>query len=130
MKNFDKKSTDEIVDIYSNSFNCNLKEKQLIKCFSDFDKKWFFRAKKFKECNNLDLEFKNCLIYSNNNKFYKREAYNPANNKIEIYQAERQALLENKQNAYDYLTGKKTEEELLKATDNERSKKNKKIIEL
>lgn len=120
-------SLEELLDNYSDSYNCNLKEKALVKCFNELDKTRFFKKRKYNKCLQLEKEFNHCLIYANQNSLNKRTFYQVQNTMEEIYDRNSQIKLENKIDAYAFVTGQKTEEEILsKQNQNVR----KKIIEL
>ena len=115
----------QVYDSFSDSLNCNMKEMEVIKCYNELDKKIFFKKKKNKKCQELDEIFKHCLVYSNQNKLYKREEYRPEDKEAEILQKHLEAKIESKKNSLDYLSGKITEDDL-----KNKQSKNTKLIEL
>ncbi len=126
----EQKSKEEfhnLVDRYVDHYNCNQIESSLYSCFNELDKKFFFKRRKYNQCLKIQKEFQHCLIYSNENKFVKREPYYTINSKNEIYEKYSEAKLENKKDAYDFVSGKKTEEDILNK-ENKNAKKN--LIEL
>ncbi len=116
----------QVSDSFTDSVNCNLKEREVIKCFNELDNKIFFKTKKYKKCLELDELYKHCLVYANQNKIYKREAYRTENVKIDIYNKYLQETTSNRKNTLDYLTGKISEDEL----KNKKSETSTKLIEL
>jgi hypothetical protein len=116
----------QVYDSFTDSLNCNLKEREVIKCFNELDKKIFFKTKKYKKCIELDEQYKHCLVYANQNKIYKRETYRTENVKIDIYLKYLQSHTEKRKDTLDYLSGKISEDDL----KNKKSNSPIKLIEL
>ena len=98
-------SEHELIYRFSNDFNCNIIEKNLIKCYVDLDKKWFFKTRKYKKCQNIDLEYRNCLINSNDNRLIKKEFVDINQKYKEDYEKVLSVQKENKANTINYLEG-------------------------
>ena len=112
----------------TDSVNCNLKEKKIYECFKELDKVYFFKKRKYNKCLNLQKEFQNCLLYSNQISLNKRQNYKSEINSIEIEEKYKNLKNENMQDAINFIEGKLTEEEILKKPENPKIRK--KIIEL
>jgi hypothetical protein len=117
----------QVLDNLSDPINCNLKEQEVYKCYTDLDNKWFFKKRKYRHCLELDEIFKHCLVYANQNKMYKREIYRTENVQIDLYNKAVEANIINKRNSMDYLSGKITEDEYL---EKENPNARQKLIEL
>jgi hypothetical protein len=120
------KAVDNVIDQYLDNNNCNIKEKELYKCFKELDNKIFFRKRKYRKCMQIENDFRHCLVYSNENKITKREPYRFENSAIEIHQKYKEQKIKNKKDAYDFVSGNKTESEII----NKNTKSGKNVIEL
>lgn len=130
MKKIENKQKDlnQLLDEATDSFNCNMKEKTVFKCFEELDKKIFFKKRKYHKCLELQKEFQHCLIYSNENNIHKRQAFKGEINKLEIHNRNQERKLQNKLEAYQFTEGTKSEQEILNKPDNPNARN--KIIEL
>jgi hypothetical protein len=117
----------KVRDSLSDPINCNLKEKDVLKCYNELDHKWLFKSRKYRKCLEFDEIYKHCLVFTNQNKLYKREEYRAENVQIDMYNKAIEANIINKRNSIDYLNGKMSEEEYL-TKENPAAKK--KLIEL
>jgi len=117
----------DAMNSYTDSYNCNLKEKLLIRCFNEYDNQYFFKKRKFKKCLELEKEFQHCLVFSNEMSLNKRINYESERNAAEIFNINKELIVENKMNAMDYISGKKSQEEVLNRSENY---KRKKVVEL
>ena len=121
-------NVDDAINIFLDDVDCNLKQKSYITCLKELDKKWFFRKRKFKQCDSIFKEYQHCVTYANENKLYKRVNYNTAFDKAEIQKKIIDSKLENRKDALNYLQGNITAEDYKKKDDS--SNVRKKIIEL
>jgi hypothetical protein len=130
MKKIENKQKDlnQLLDEATDSYNCNMKEKTVFKCFEELDKKIFFKKRKYQKCLELQKEFQHCLIYSNENNIYKRQAFKGEINKLEIHNRNQERKLQNKLEAYQFTEGTKSEQEILNKPDNPNARN--KIVEL
>jgi hypothetical protein len=123
-----EKNLNKLLDEATDSYNCNMKEKNVFKCFEELDKKILFKKRKYQKCLELQKEFQHCLIYSNEINIHKRQAFKGEINQLEILNKNQEWKLQNKMEAYQFTEGKKTEEEILNKPDNPNARK--KIVEL
>jgi hypothetical protein len=123
-----QKDLNQLLDEATDSYNCNMKEKTVFKCFEELDKKIFFKKRKYKQCLELQKEFQHCLIYSNEINIHKREAFKGEVNKLEIHNKNQEWKLQNKLDAYQFTEGTKSEQDILNKPDNPNARN--KIIEL
>lgn len=117
-----------LISLDTDSYNCNLKEKAMAKCFYELDQKRFFKKRKFKQCLRLEKEFQHCLVYSNQMSLNKRDNYKSEVNNIEIYNKYKDIRSDNKKDAFDFVQGKKTEDDIINKSNANTTRK--KIIEL
>ena len=123
-----QKDLNQLLDEATDSYNCNMKEKTVFKCFEELDKKIFFKKRKYQKCLELQKEFHHCLIYSNENNIHKRQAFKREINKLEIHNRSQEWKLQNKLEAYQFTEGTKSEQEILNKPDNPNARN--KIVEL
>lgn len=128
MKKDSNVNLNDVLDQATDSYNCNLKEKNVAKCFEELDKKYFFKKRKYHKCLEIQKEFQHCLIYSNEINLNKRTVFKAELNRYEIYDRVQEAKLENKLDAFAFSQGQITEEDLLAKKDNPNARK--KIVEL
>lgn len=121
-------NVDEAINIFLDDVDCNLKEKSYITCLKELENKWFFKTKKFMQCEAFFKQYQHCIAYANDNKIYKRHNYNPAIDQARIEKKIIDGKLENRKDAIKYLEGSMTLEEY--KSKQEGSKLRKKIIEL
>jgi hypothetical protein len=122
-----KEEFQTLVNKYVDHYNCNQIESSLYNCYVELDKKIFFKKRKYKKCLEMQKEFQHCLIFSNESKMTKREPYYLYDKHDEIKENYDKSKLENKKDAFDYVSGKKTEEDML---NKEVINKRKNLIEL
>jgi hypothetical protein len=126
-KNQTNQDFNNLVDKYIDHYNCNQIETALYNCYVELDKKIFFKKRKYKKCLNIQKDFQHCLIYSNEYKIQKREPYYAKSGNDDNYEKYTKAKIENKKDAFDYVSGKKTEKDILNK-ENPNVRKN--LIEL
>ena len=73
---------------------------EVIKCYNELDKKILFKKKKLKRCQALDEIYKHCLVYSNQNKLYKREEYKLEDKHAELKQKYLNEKIESNYSSY------------------------------
>ena len=122
-----KEDFQKLVNKYVDHYNCNQIESSLYNCYVELDKIIFFRKRKYQKCLKMQKEFQHCLVFSNENKSTKREPYYFHDTNNEIKDNYDKSKLENKKDAFDFVSGKKTEEDML---NKEVINKRKNLIEL
>jgi hypothetical protein len=128
-KNEKTQNLSEILNQATDSYNCNLKEKNMFLCFQTLDKKIFFKKRQYQKCVAMEKEFQHCLIYANENSLFKRNEYKTEFIRIDSQNKHQQIKLENKIDAFNYVEGNKSEADMIDKT-NSGSGARKKIVEL